>query len=57
MKTFSKIIVTMMSFFTGMTITSLWITDTEQWKIYLPVILILICMRMGIDEVDEERNS
>jgi len=37
-----SILVTLMSILSGMILGSLWITHDESWKIYLPILLILI---------------
>jgi len=37
---------------TGLTMSSLWITNNDNWKIYLPLIFICIGLRNAIDDAE-----
>ena len=38
----------LLALFTGMTVSSLWITKSETYKIYIPIILIILIIFMII---------
>tara|TARA_R110000772_G_scaffold195095_1_gene305793 strand:- start:1353 stop:1517 length:165 start_codon:yes stop_codon:yes gene_type:complete len=50
METFKRLLVITATFFTGMLISSMWITNSDSWKIYLPVVLLCITLKMTLDK-------
>ncbi len=50
MKTFKKILTLTATFFSGMVLTSLWFTKSDNWEIYLPIVLACITLKMVLDE-------
>ncbi len=53
-KTIRKITALISIFFTGSLLSSLWITKSENWRIYLPIILICISWNIYSREFDED---
>ena len=39
---FRKLLKSLIVIFSGMILSSLWITKTENWKMYLPIVLLSI---------------
>lgn len=50
MKTFKKLLTLTATFFSGMLLTSLWLTKNDNWEIYLPIVLACIILKMMLDE-------
>jgi len=50
MKKVKKLLVTTAIIFSGMILSSLWITNSDSWKIYLPIVLACISLKMALDE-------
>ena len=56
MKKLRKFVSTMIVILSGLTVSSLWITHSDNWKTYLPIWLVLVSFLNYINQVDDERK-
>ena len=47
MKNVKHLLVSLVAIFSGMVMGSLWISHSENWKTYLPMVLICISLRLA----------
>lgn len=50
MKKFNKFLITIATLASGVTMSSLWITHSENWKIALPVCLLCLTLNKVLEE-------
>lgn len=50
MKSAQMLLTQLFSLFTGMTLSSLWITKSENYKIYIPIVLIILLIKLIISD-------
>jgi hypothetical protein len=50
MKKIKKFLVTAAIIFSGMAFSSLWITNSDSWKIYFPIVLTCISFKISLDQ-------
>ena len=50
MKRLNKFLTNAIAILTGMICSSLWITHSDYWKVYLPIVLLCISFKMIIEK-------
>jgi hypothetical protein len=55
MKSVQMLLTQLFALFTGMTMSSLWITKSESYKIYIPIVLIILLVKLIISDKRESK--
>lgn len=50
MKSAQMLLTQLFALFTGMTLSSLWITKSESYKIYIPIVLLILLIKLIISD-------
>lgn len=56
MKSRNVIFINILAILTGMIFSSLCITDSKVWKLALPIFLIILILKMGLDEILKDKD-
>ena len=54
MKSIQIVLTQLCAFFAGAIITSLWITNTETYKIYIPIFFVILVIKLVIYDAEKK---